>query len=140
MIREVAKFIKKSVQWLQQTDEGCCTYKLDDRLAICVGWLDGYGEEIQDCLIQSESEPDFAINAGIKVWTSDASMLTDYNWINAPYEENGDVWDTDITISPNENYEELAVWLLKEYHKMDNLILDEEGKIIGRSDEEVTVA
>ncbi|MBR3242270.1 MAG: hypothetical protein IKG72_13025 [Bacillus sp. (in: Bacteria)] len=40
-IAEVATFIKESVEWLIREDCGCCTHKLDDRLAICVGWPAG---------------------------------------------------------------------------------------------------
>ena len=131
---EIAKELKNAVEWLIDQDEGCVTIKLDDKLGICVGWLAGYGEEHRDDCIQSKAEPDFAINAGIKVYTSD-DMRTDYEFINMPYYENGDVVMTDVSIEPNEDYDELAEYLLKEYEGMKDLEIDEQGLIIEKSEE-----
>ena len=131
-LEEVKKFLKKSVDWLKDEDMGCTTLKLDDRLAICVGWLPGYGEEKRDDCIQSREEPDFAINAGIKVWTSD-DMRTDYEFINMPYYKDGEVVETDISVEPSDeedNYEHLAKWLLDSYEGMSDLEMDEKGLII----------
>ena len=44
----VAKWLKESTDWLIDNQQGCCTLKLDDRLAICVGWSAGYGDEERD--------------------------------------------------------------------------------------------
>lgn len=35
---ELAKKIKKAVEALVASENGCVTIKLDDNLAICVGW------------------------------------------------------------------------------------------------------
>ena len=126
---EIRDFIRESVDWLISEDIGCCTLPLDDRLAICVGWLPGYGEEERDDCIQSKDDPDFAINAGIKVYTSD-DMRTDYEFINMPYRDNGDVLQTDVSIEPNEDYDALAEYFLKEYESMKDLNMDEDGRII----------
>ena len=67
----VAKWLKESTDWLIDNQQGCCTLKLDDHLAICVGWSAGYGDEERDDVIQAKDDRDYAINAGIKVWTSD---------------------------------------------------------------------
>ena len=131
-LEEVKKFLKKSVDWLKDEDMGCTTLKLDDRLAICVGWLPGYGEEKRDDCIQSREEPDFAINAGIKVWTSD-DMRTDYEFINMPYYKDGEVIMTDISVEPSDEedgYEHLAKWLLDSYDGMKDLNIEENGLII----------
>lgn len=137
-VEEIQKSIKEAVDWLIEEDMGCVTIKLDDRLAICVGWLPGYGEEIRDDCIQSKSEPTFAINAGIKVWTSD-DMRTDYEFINMPYYENGDVIETDISIEEKDkedNYQHVAKWLLDQYESIKDLDIDENGLIHENSDEE----
>jgi len=131
---EIAKGLKEAVEWLIDQDEGCVTIKLDDKLGICVGWLPGYGEEHRDDVIQSKAEPDFAINAGIKVYTSD-DMRTDYEFINMPYYENGDVVQTDVSIEPNENYEELAEYFLKEYDGMKDFDIAEDGLIIEKPED-----
>ena len=80
--QEIAKFIKESVEWLIEHQEGCCHYKLDDHLAVCVGWSAGYGDKKRDDIIQAKDSFDWGINVGLKVWTSDSAMLTDYDWIN----------------------------------------------------------
>lgn len=128
--QELAKEIKSAVRWLIKEDCGCSTIKLDDTLAVCVGWLDGY-DVSNTGVIHSKQSPTWCVNAGIKVWTSD-SMRTDYDFINSPYYEySGDVWDTDVSISPFENYEELADYFLKEYDAMSKLEMERDGKIIG---------
>jgi hypothetical protein len=128
-MNKIAKFIKESVEWLEKNQEGCCHYKLDDHLAILVGWSAGYGDEERDDVIQAKDSPDWGINAGIKVWTSDY-MLTDYDWVNFPYYENGDVLDMSISIAPNDNYEYIASSLIAFYDEVRDLILNDDGQIL----------
>lgn len=127
--QELAKEIESAVEWLIKEDCGCCTIKLDDTLAVCVGWLDGYDVTDTDT-IHSKQNPSYCINAGIKSWKSD-NLRTDYDFINSPYYEDGDVWDTDVSISPNENYEALADYFLIEYEAISELEIETNGKIIG---------
>ena len=132
MRNEIAKFIKESVKCLIEEQQGCCTYKLDEHLAICVGWSAGYGEEPRNDVIQAKDDPDWGINVGVKVWTSDAAMLTDYDWINYPYsDKDSEVCDTGISISPNDDYESIVDTLLKWYDDMKYLRLADDGKILG---------
>ena len=140
MRNEIAKFVKESVEWLVAEQQGCCTYKLDDHLAICVGWSAGYGEEIRDDVIQAKDNPDYGINVGIKVWTSDAAMLTDYDWINFPYYESGDVLDMGLAIAYRDDitdgllesmdYEPLVDSLLRWYEEVEDLELNDKGLIL----------
>lgn len=129
MKNKIAKFVKKSVEWLIKEQQGCCTYRLDDHLAVCVGWSGGYGEEDRNYLIQAKDNPDYAINVGIKVWTSDY-MQTDFDWLNFPYEEDGDVWDMSLGIEPNDNYEDIADMMLKWYDEVKDLELNNDGLIL----------
>lgn len=130
MKKDIIKFVKQSVEWLQKEQQGCCHYKLDDHLAICVGWSAGYGKKLRDDIIQSKDDPDYGINVGIKVWTSDATMLTDFDWINFPYYDDGEVLDMSLEIAPNENYKHIADSLLKWYNEIKNISLDNNGKIL----------
>lgn len=132
MQKKIADFIKESTEWLQEGQYGCCNYKLDDHLAVCVGWSAGYGEEPRNDVIQAKDAPDWGINAGIKVWTSDY-MLTDFDWINSPYEEDGDVWDMVLGVAPNANYDNLAKSLLKWYNKVKDFTIDDDGKILRKT-------
>ena len=125
----LAKEIKSAVEWLIRENCGCSTIKLDEKLAVCVGWSEGYDVNDKDA-IHSRENPTWCINVGIKVWTSD-SLRTDYEFINAPYYENGEVWDTDCTVSPYENYEMLADYLLTEYKTLSQFEIEDDGKIIG---------
>jgi hypothetical protein len=126
---EIAKFVKESVEWLQKEQCGCCRYKLDDHLAILVGWSGGYGNEKRNDVIQAEDDFDYGINVGIKVWTSDY-MQTDYDWLNFPYYEDGDVLDMGLGIAPNANYKSIADSLLRWYDDVKDLEMNDDGKII----------
>ena len=127
--RTIAQFIKESVEWLVKEQMGCCRLKLDDRLAIFVGWSAGYGKEKRNDVIQAKDDPDYGINVGLKVWTSD-DMWTDFDWLNFPYEEDGDVWDMSLSVEPNDNYERLAKSMLEWYDEVKDFELDNSGKII----------
>lgn len=132
MRNKIAKFVKESVEWLQEEQQGCCTYKLDEHLAVCVGWSAGYGEEERNDVIQAKDSLDWGINVGIKVWTSDAAMLTDYDWINFPYrDDDGEVWDMGMSVEPNDNYELIAEDLLRWYNEAKWFRLADDGKILG---------
>ena len=127
-VKELAKSIKGAVDWLYENDEGCVAIDLDNRLAVCVGWLNGYDED-DELAIHSKTQPSWCINANIKVPASDY-MKTDYEYINMPYYSNGDIACNDITIRPDEDYEALAQYLLDTYDYMKKLDIDDSGLII----------
>ena len=131
--QEIAKWIEESVEWLIKEKQGCCRYQLDEHLAIFVGWSAGYGDEKRNDVIQAEDSFDWGIDVGIKVWTSDY-MQTDYDWLNFPYYQNGEVIDTDLSIAPNEDYESISEYLLKMYDEMKNLELANDGLILWRNE------
>ena len=131
---QIKAFIAESVEWLQKEQQGCCHYQLDDHLAIFVGWSAGYGDEKRNDVIQDEDALDWGIDVGIKVWTSDY-MLTDYDWINFPYYQNGDVIDMGLSVAPNANYEQLAKRLLKMYDEVKDLELSDDGLILWRNEQ-----
>ena len=127
--KQLSQWLKDSVNCLIDHQEGCCTYKLDDHLAVCVGWSGGYEAEPDESLIQAIDDLTFAINAAIKVWTSD-DMRTDLDYINAPYYENSDVVDTAVSISEDEDYDKLAEYFLEEYERLKDLEIRDDGLII----------
>lgn len=128
MYQDLKTWLKDSVGWLQNEEMGCCTYKLNDRLAVCIGWSDGYCEGDTDC-IHSRTEPTYCITVGVKVWTSDG-MRTDYDWINFPYYEDGTVLDYEYRVAPDEDYDWLLSELLRDYSWLRHLALDKDGKIV----------
>lgn len=122
----LAKDIKDAVNWLIEEDCGCVTLKLNDRLAVCVGWGNGFDPDDKTVI---HGEPaSFAIVAAIKVWTTD-DMRTEIDWIDAPYYKDGSVYDTEQSISPNENYEWLATNFLNEFDILKKMNIDEKGLI-----------
>jgi hypothetical protein len=131
--KEIAQFIKESVEYLVENQTGNCRYKLDNHLAIFVGWGSGYGDEKRDDVIQGSPNLDWAINAGIKVWTSD-DMWCDYEWVNFPYYQDGDVLDMECSISPHEDYERVAEYLLEMYDEVKDLELADDGLILWRNE------
>ena len=139
MKNKIAKFVKESVEWLITEQQGCCRYKLDDHLAVFVGWSAGYGKEARSDVIQAKDDPDYGINVGIKVWTSD-DMWTDFDWLNFPYYESGDVLDMSLTVAFRDDiadgllksvdYEPLADALLRWYDEVKDLKITDNGLII----------
>ena len=123
----LAKEIKSAVEWLKEEDCGCVTLKLNGTLAVCVGWSDGFDPD-DETVIHSKTEPTWAICAAIKAWGSD-DLGTDLDWISAPYYEDGSVYDTEMSIYPDENYEWVATNFLNEFDALKELDIDEKGLI-----------
>ena len=131
---KIAKFIEDAVNGLKNGEATNYRYKLDDRLAIFVGWSEGFDED-DDTIIHDEEDPEYGIVAGIKVWTSD-DMWTDFDYLNFPYYANGDVLDYMTSdIAPNANYASIANILISLYDKVKDLDIDEDGKILEEKEE-----
>ena len=124
----IAKWLKDSTDWLIDHQEGCCTLKLDDRLAICVGWSNGFGDEPREDIIQAIDNLDYAVVAGVKVWTYD-DMRTDYDWINLAYYKSGDVCDDTYAIAKDEDFDWLANALITDYEVLEELTIEKDGLI-----------
>ena len=127
----IKKFLEDSVKGLVSGDATNYRYKLDDRFAIFVGWSEGYDEKDEE-VIHDKEDPSFGVTAGVKVWTSD-DMWTDFDYLNYPYYDNGDVLDVHYSISEDENYTWLANELLDEYNNVKDLNVDRDGKVIEES-------
>ena len=126
-VNTLAKEIKSAVEWLKKENCGCTTLKLDDRLAVCVGWSDGFDSD--DETVIHGKPATCAMVAGIKVWTTD-DMRTDIDWIDVPYYEDGSVYDTEQSIYPNdEDYVWLATHFLNAFDILKELDIDEKGLI-----------
>ena len=124
----LAEGIKSAVEWLKEEDCGCVTIKLNGTLAVCVGWSDGFDPD-DATVIHSKTSPTWAICAAIKAWGSD-DLGTDLDWINAPYYEDGSVYDTEMSIYPDDRY---YIWVaatfLKEFDFLKELDIDKKGLI-----------
>lgn len=114
---DLAKFIEESVDNLLAGTATNNQYKLDNDWAVYVGWSDaGYTDDFES-VIHDENDPDWTICA--KIATTHEAVWADYDFCDMPYnEKTGDVWDTDMAISPEENYQNTAAWLLDEYNEL----------------------
>jgi hypothetical protein len=128
---KIAQFLKESIEWLVENQQGCCRYKLDDHLAIFVGWSAGYGKDKRNDVIQAKDDLDYAINAGVKVWTSD-DLWTDYDYLNFPYQEDGFVYDLGLSIGPKDDYENIAKSMLEWYGYVKEFDMTDNGMILER--------
>ena len=124
----LAEEIKSAVEWLKEEDCGCVTLKLNGTLAVCGGWSDGFDPE-DETVIHSKTEPTWAICAAIKAWGSD-DLRTDLDWIDAPYYDDGSVYDTEMSIYPDDKYYTwVATSLLNEFYILKEIDIDEKGLI-----------
>ena len=129
----IADFIKRSVKNLTSTDYTNCRYNLDDTFALFVGWSDGYDENATDEEIFNPESPTWRINAGIKI--RDDYDWADYDFLNFPWYENGEVFDCSLTIDKNEDYEHDARYFVAEYKKIKEEY--EAGQLLTESDERI---
>ena len=132
-MKQLSQWLKESVDWLIDRQEGCCTFILDDHLAVCVGWSEGYGSEPREDVIQGIDDLDYAVNVALKVWTSD-SMRTDLDYINSPYYPNGEAVNISVSISKDEDYDALAEYFLKEYEGFKSVVISHNGEITENPD------
>ena len=124
----LAEEIKSAVEWLKEEDCGCVTLKLNGTLAVCVGWSDGFDPD-DTSVIHSKTQPTYAICAAIKAWGSD-DLRTDLDYIDPPYYEDGSVYDTEMSIYPDDKY---YIWVaatfMKEFDFLKELDIDKKGLI-----------
>lgn len=114
---DLAQFMKESVTHLLTSDATNNRYILDSDWAVYVGWSDaGYTDDFES-VIHDEKEPSWTICC--KIATTHEYVWADYDFCDMPYnEETGEVWDTDMGISPEENYSQTASWLLDQYNEL----------------------
>lgn len=114
---DLAKFIEESINNLIAGTATNNQYKLDSDWAVYVGWSDaGYADDFES-VIHDESDPSWVICC--KIATTHEAMWADYDWCDMPYnDKTGEVWDTDMAISPEENYNQTAVWYLQQYDEL----------------------
>lgn len=121
----LAKFLEESVDTLIATASqynDTYRYDLDENWAVYVGWSDAGYDEDDESVIHDADAPNYVICCKIAstqptVWGD----WVDYDYLEMPYDDNdeyGDVWDTDMGISPEENYQQTAKWLLDQYNEL----------------------
>ena len=135
-VSEIHEFLKEQIPAFIEGFEGAARLIIDDRIALMIGWSKGYGEEHRDDVIQNKDEPDFGLNAGLKVWTSD-DLWCDYDYANFPYRKDGDVLDYSWSIEKDEDLRKLAEHIWDVYNtELKDLNMTEYGEIIEDETEE----
>lgn len=129
--QELAESIRKSVKWLKQSDGGCVTLKMDDTLAICVGWQNGFDED-DETVIHSKSDPTWGIVCGIKAYNTDC-MRTDYDYISSPFSAKGKVYDTTVAVSlDDESFKRLVDYQWEEYEMLSKFKIAKNGEVLSQ--------
>ena len=125
-LKDIAKFLESATKELYATDgNSTYYYQLDNEFAIYVGFGCGFDEEDEFCL-HSRSEKEYAICAKVAEWNP--SNL-EYEWLNMPWNpKTFEVYDNEIAISPNEDYNRIAAYLLLDYDESRELL--DNGEVI----------
>lgn len=132
-VKDLSKWLKDEVEFLKENPDYVGGWnQLGNGLAAVVLWAEGYGDEKRDDVIQSEDDPDWGLNAEIRIYNPSD---TPDGWIGL-YDENGDIVTESSSISPNEDYDKLAQWLLGIYDKVKDVDYDKEGNITSKAKEE----
>lgn len=131
-VAKVAKFLKESCEYFKKDNEGCCGFQLSDDLALYVGWSDGYDMADDDIIKSKEGQRltdgqgrqwtcGYAVNAAVKVRND--SDCADFDFLDYPFYENGECWDTGISMRPDATdgeYRKYARWFLKNFVEITN--------------------
>ena len=127
--------IRNAIDLMKGTDldYGCITIKLDKHLGISVGWSELFSDTYYpETLIPCKVNPDLNVCIGLKVWTSD-NLRTDFDLMNFPTDETMtyDYYDA-VPVEADEEYcDFIACQMLKNYLKLSDFELNNEGQVIG---------
>lgn len=111
-IAKVADWLKTACDDFAKNDaEGCYNFPLSDDLVLAVGWSDGYDMADTDIIKSKEGQKQngswvcgYAVNAGIKVRND--YDCSEYDYLDFPYYEDGEVADTGLSMKPNKTRRE----------------------------------
>ena len=127
-IKELAKWLKDEVEFLKANQDYVGGwYDLGNGLAATVLWEEGWGDEIRDDAIQATDNPDWALCAGVMIINKDD---TPDGWFMPWDSKTGDLLCETTGITPNEDYEKLAGWLLDDYNKLKAADIKPDGETI----------
>lgn len=127
-IKELAKWLKDEVEFLKANQDYVGGwYDLGNGLAATVLWEDGWGEEAREDAIQAEANPDWALCAGVMIINKDD---TPDGWFMPWDSKTGDLLCETTGITPNEDYDKLASWLLDDYNRLKGADIKPNGETI----------
>jgi hypothetical protein len=98
-----------SIAWFKETE--------NDPFSIIGGWMEGFSEDYSDLVCISKSNPQYAMCVKIAV-NEGPYAYTDFEIMDMPVNEDGDVDDTCIALEYDDDSESLAMFLLTELERI----------------------
>jgi hypothetical protein len=98
-----------SISWFKGTK--------NESFSIIGGWMEGFSDSYDDLLCISKSNPKYAMCVKIAI-NEGPYAYTDFEMMNMPYDEEGNVDDTCVALQWDDDAEELAAWLLTEWERI----------------------
>lgn len=126
-VKELAKWLKEEVEFLKENQDYVGGwYELSNGLAATILWEEGWGEDPRDDVIQATDNPDWGLCAGIFVVNK---FDTPDGWFMPWDSKTGDIICETVGISPNEDYEGLAQFLLDDYNLVKDCDIAKDGEV-----------
>ena len=98
-----------SIAWYKETENA--------PFSIIGGWLSGFSADYADLLCMSKSNPEYAMCVKIAV-NEGPYAYTDFEIMNMPVNEEGEVDDTCISLEYDDDAESLAQFLIMELERI----------------------
>ena len=125
-VKELAKWLKEEVEFLKANQDYVGGwFELGNGLGATVLWEQGWGDEKRDDIIQADDNPDWGLCAGVMVINYDD---TPDGWFMPWDSETGDIICETTGIIPDEDYEQLAKWLLEDFDRVKDCDIAKNGE------------
>ena len=121
---EIAKWMKDEVEFLRKNDSYNGSYlRLDGYTALVICWEGGFGDEKRDDVIQSTSEPDYALCYSLREVDSNSDFNNIEDWKYASNDDLGiECESSSIIGEPNDEYfNKCADYIIDEYNELNGL-------------------
>ncbi len=128
MIKDLANWVEGLKEAARRDDAVSISWfngTKDKPFAIIGGWADGFADDYADIMCLSKADPNYAMCVKIAI-NEGPYAYTDFEIMNMPYDEEGNVDDTEVALEWDDNPEEAARWLLCEWER----IMEEHGEEI----------
>lgn len=85
--------------------------------AIIGGWMSGFNEDWSDLMCISKGDPSYCMCVKIAI-NEGPYAYTDFELMNMPYDEDGNVDDTCVALEWEDDAESLASWFVCEWERI----------------------
>lgn len=128
-VASVTAWLKDSIAAMTANQELTISRRiLDSNFGFYVYWTQGFDIN-DDSVIHADADKSYGLVAALKC-RNDAEW--DGEYMDSPYDpETGDLYCEDYELSPKDNTEMVAEWLLEDYDSMVELMNNNPGTVIG---------